>query len=432
MKVDIEKLAGDQVGLTVEFTPEEFEKYYEEELANILAEIEIKGFRKGKVPRSIYLRRFGEGKVLQQAFDRAISDSYFDALENNKIYAIGEPKIDIDFERFAADRVFSYKASVPVYPEVKLGDYFGVEVEKMSAEVSDDEVNEYILNIRKKKSDLELSEDGTLEKGDVAVFDFEGFIDGETFPGGKSENHQLEIGSGGFIPGFEEQMVGMKPGEEKTITVTFPEDYPTENLKGKPADFKLKLHEVKKRVLPELNDEFVKELNIENITTVEAYLNHVRDKLRKVKKDESERKFEYDLLKKICDNAEVTVPDILVKRRIESYIEMEEERAKHYNMKFEQLLAYQGMTLDQYREYVSETAKFEVTKELVLSEIIKTEKIELTDEDYENGYQKLVDAYERPMDEIKEKFPRDTVYQYFTLNKTVDLLKEKAVIKEEK
>src|SRR5690554_4174056 len=121
MKVDIEKLAGDQVGLTVEFTPEEFEKYYEEELANILAEVEIKGFRKGKVPRSIYLRRFGEGKVLQQAFDRAISDSYFDALENNKIYAIGEPKIDIDFERFAADRVFSYKASVPVYPEVKLG-----------------------------------------------------------------------------------------------------------------------------------------------------------------------------------------------------------------------------------------------------------------------------------------------------------------------
>jgi trigger factor len=432
MKVDIEKLEGDQVNLTVELTPDEFARYYEEELEKILAEVEIKGFRKGKAPRALYLRRFGEGKVLQQAFDHALNDSYFEALVKNDIRAIDDPKFDIDFEKFSADRTFRYTAQVPVYPEIKLGQYFGVEIEKMSTEVSEAEINDYVQNVRKNKSDLEIAEGGTLEKGNVAVFDFEGFINGEAFPGGKSENYQLEIGSGQFIPGFEEQMIGMKAEEEKTISVTFPEDYPAENLKGKPAEFKIKLHEIKKRVLPELNEEFVKELGIEGVETVEAYLAYVKEQLAKAKQEESERKFEYDLLKKICDDATMNVPQVLIDRRIDSYIEAEEKRAQGHNMKFEQLLAYQGMNLDQYREYVAGTAAFEVRKELVLNEIIKAENIALDEADYEKGYRDIADAYRMTPEEVKERFPQENVTHYFLLNKTVDLLKEKAIVQAQK
>jgi trigger factor len=224
----------------------------------------------------------------------------------------------------------------------------------------------------------------------------------------------------------------MKAEEEKTISVTFPEDYPAENLKGKPAEFKIKLHEIKKRVLPELNEEFVKELGIEGVETVEAYLAYVKEQLAKAKQEESERKFEYDLLKKICDDATMNVPQVLIDRRIDSYIEAEEERAQGHNMKFEQLLAYQGMNLDQYREYVAGTAAFEVRKELVLNEIIKAENIALDEADYEKGYRDIADAYRMTPEEVKERFPQENVTHYFLLNKTVDLLKEKAIVQAQK
>ncbi|MCK9536493.1 MAG: trigger factor [Bacilli bacterium] len=430
MKVDIEKLTGEKVKLSIEFEKEEFARYYEEELNKILTTVEIKGFRKGKVPRDMYLRRFGEGKVLQQAFDQAVNDSYIDAVKNNKIYVIDEPQINIDFERFTNERIFSYTAEVAIYPEVKLGQYFGIEVEKDSTEITALDIDNYILDVRKSKSDLEIVEEAPLEDGNVAIFDFEGFIDGAAFPGGKSENYQLEIGSGSFIPGFEDQMIGMRPGEKKTITVTFPENYPAENLSGKPADFKIVLHEVKKRVLPELNDDFIKELNIPEIVTVDEYLSFIKDKLQSEKKDAGEKKFEYDLLKKVCDNAEVEIPEIMVDRKIDSYIKHEEERAKSYNLQFEQFLAYQGLDLEKYKKMIAEPARFDILKEVVLGEIINAEAIVLNDDDYEKGYQEIADAYHMPLAAMKKQFPKDQIEYYFLLKKTVDLLKEKAIIKE--
>jgi len=429
MKVDIEKNGDNKVKLKVSLDANEFSRYYEEELNKIVANVEIKGFRKGKVPRDLYLRRFGEAKVLQQAFDRALSDSYYKAVEDNNIEVIASPKIDIDYDAYAKNKSFGYSAEVEVYPEVKLGQYFEIEIEKESTEVTAKDVDDYIYGVRKSKSDLEIMET-PLEKGNVAIFDFEGFVDGKPLPEGKAENYQLEIGGNEFIPGFEDQMIGMKPGERKTINVTFPDDYSAESLRGKKADFKIVLHEVKKRVLPELNDEFVKAMDIEEAKTVESYRRFIEDKIRVEKKELSENKFEQDLLKRVCENAEVTVPEVMVQRKIDYIIEHEKERAKSYNLNFEQFLAYQGMNLEKYKKTIAEPAKFDVLNELVLNKIIETEKIDLSTDDYEKGYQQIAKRSQMSIDDVKKQFPVDQITYYFLLEKTVDLLKEKAIIKE--
>jgi trigger factor len=276
---------------------------------------------------------------------------------------------------------------------------------------------------------LELVEEGTLEKGQTAVFDFEGFKDDVPFEGGKAENYVLEIGSGRFIPGFEEQMVGMKPNEEKEIEVTFPEDYHAEELKGQKAKFRIKLHEIKQKVLPELNDEFVKTLNIENVKTVEEYKEYIRERLATEKKAASDNKFEYDLLNKVCENAKVDIPEVLIEQRKDSMVRQEENRAKPYNISFEQLLAYQGMTLDQYKEQITEPARQDVLRELVLNKIIEVENITLEDEDFQKGYQTLAEMYNQDPQEIEKQIPRDRVAYHFLLEKTINLIKEKAIIK---
>jgi trigger factor len=429
MNVNVEKLQGDKAKLTVELTKEEFEVYYENALEKLLEKAEVKGFRKGKVPRKIYLQRFGEGQVYQNAMDSALSESYEKAISENNLDPIEEPKIDVDFEKFQADKIFAFTAEVQLYPEVVLGQYFGVEAVKDSITVTDEEIENQISLDRKRKSDLELVEEGTLEKGQTAVFDFEGFLDGVPFEGGKAENYSLEIGSGQFIPGFEDQMVGMKPEEEKTIQVKFPEDYQAENLKGKAAEFKVKLHEIKKRVMPELNDEFVKELEIEGATTVDEYRAQVKADLENEKKEAAQYKFEEDILHQVCDNATVAIPDILVERRKEKALKEEEQRAKNYGMTLEQILSYRGMTLEHFKEHLTEDAKHDVRQELVLNKIIETENIVLSDDDFEKQYQKLSEMYNQDLDNVKKQFPKNRIQYHFLLQKTIELLKDKAIVK---
>ena len=429
MNVDKKTLAENKVELKIELNPEEFNTYYEEAFKKILETAEVKGFRKGKVPRAIYLSKFGEGKILQDALDNAINRSYYEAVNQENLQVLADPEIDIDFEKLEAERALYYTAVVVVYPEVELGEYFGVEVEKESAEVTEEDIEKQIEIDLRSKSDLELVEDGTLENGNTAIFDFEGFKDGVPFEGGKAENYSLEIGSGRFIPGFEEQMVGMKPEEERLIKVTFPENYQAEELKGQPAEFRVKLHEIKKRVLPELTDDFVLELELAEIKTVADYKEYQKNKLIAEKKEASENKFEYDLLTKVCNAAKVDIPQVLIERRKESMIQQEENRAQAYGIKFEQLLAYQGMTLEQYKEQITETARFDVLRELVLNKIIEVENLDLTEEDFEKGYDNLSKLYNTDVETIKKSLPRDRVAYNFLLEKTLNLVKEKAIIK---
>lgn len=429
MTFNVERLSSNEVKITVAIDKEQFNNYYEKALDKEIANAEIKGFRKGKVPRNIYLSRYGDATALQNAIDQALQNTYFQVVNNEKIQALDDPQIDIDFEKLNKERVLEYTAVVTVYPEVELGEYFGVEVEKQSAEVTEADMNSHIERDLKAKADLELVEDGVIENGNTVVFDFEGFKDGVAFPGGKAENYSLEIGSGGFIPGFEEQMLGLKSGEEATIKVTFPDNYQAEDLKGAEAEFKLKIHEIKQLVLPELNDEFVASLEMEGIKTVEEYKKHLHEHIETEKAEASANNFEYQVISKVCENAKVDIPEVLVDRRLASIIEQEEERVKAYNISFEQLLEYQGMTLDKFKEQMLPVAKNDVLQEIVLNKIMEVEKLTLSDEDINSGYETLAKAYNQELETIKEQLPLDRVTYHFLLQKTVNLLKEKAVVK---
>jgi trigger factor len=428
MIVNIEKNSGDQVLLTVELTNEEFQVFYEQELGKLLANAELKGFRKGKVPKAMYLSKFGEAQIYQNALDSALGKSYYQAVEENNIQVIDEPKIDIDFEKFDQEKILKFKAEVSVYPEVTLGKYFGIELTKEDTNVTEGEVLAAIERDLRSKSDLEIVEEGVLEVGNTAVFDFEGSVDGVLFDGGTATNYSLEIGSGQFIPGFEEQMVGMKSEEERNLKVTFPENYQAENLKGKQANFKVKLHEIKKRVLPELTDEFVASLDIEP-KNVEAYQAYQKAKIEAEKIEASDNKFEYDLLQKVCDDAKVSVPEVLIERRKESMIKQEEDRAKGYGITFEQLLQYQNMTMEKYKETLTEPARFDVLKELVISKIIEVENINLSDEDYQTHYEVIAKMYNQDLEEIKKQYPRERIAYHFLMLKTVDEIKKQAIVK---
>ncbi len=429
MTFNVEKISSNQVKITCTVEKEQFDTYYEAELQKEMSTAEVKGFRKGKVPRKVFLSKFGDGVVIQNALDRALSNTYFQIVNNEKIQTLDDPEIDINFEKLNKDRVLEYTATVTVYPEVTLGEYFGVEVEKEEVVVTDEEINLSIERDLKNKAELELVEDGVVEKGNTVIFDFEGFVDGVAFEGGKSENYSLEIGSGQFIPGFEDQMIGLKSDEEASIKVRFPKDYQAENLQDKEAEFKLKIHEIKKLVLPELTDEFVKELGHGDLKTVEEYKEHMKEHLVADKTEMSENAFEFAVLNSVSENATLEVPQVLIDRRVDSIIEREEQRVAGYNITFEQLLQYQGMTLEQYKKEMQEVAKHDVRRELVLNKIMEVENIDLSDEDVNKGYEDLALAYNQEVEVIKNELPLDRVTYHFLLQKTIELLKAKAKIK---
>lgn len=429
MKVKVEKLEGSKAKLEVVLTKEEFNEKYEKAFDKVIKDVEIKGFRKGKVPRQMYLKRFGEGAILQEAIDIALNETYYTAVTSKKVEVVSQPEIDVDFEKLGKDKPFKYTAVVEVYPEVTLGKYYGVEVVKESDEISEEEINSHIERELKNNSELEVIEGKPLEKGNTAVFDFTGYVDGVEFEGGKAENYSLEIGSGQFIPGFEDQMVGMNTEEEKDINVTFPEQYQAENLAGKPAVFKVKLHEIKQRVLPELNDDFVKGLELENVNTVEEYKNHIKDVLAIDKKEANENKFTDDVLQAVCNEAKVDIPEAMVENKLGQMVSQIENQAKAYGITADQLLSFQGTTLEQYKEMMKPAAERYVLESVVLDAVKKAEKVKLVKADYDKYYKVLAKQYNQTLEQITVSLPKENVKDYFMTLKTIDLLKENAVLK---
>ena len=429
MKVKVQKLEGSKAKLEVVLTKEEFNEKYDRAFEKVIQNVELKGFRKGKVPQAMYLKRFGEGAILQEAIDIALNDTYYEALTAKKVQAVSQPEIDVDFENLGKDKPFKYTATVEVYPEVELGKYFGVEVTKESDEVTEEEVNSYVERELKNNSELEVVEGKALENGNTAVFDFTGYVDGKEFEGGKAENYSLEIGSGHFIPGFEEQMVGMKNEEEKDINVTFPENYQAADLAGKPAVFKVKLHEIKQRVLPELNDDFVKGLELENVNTVEEYKNHIKEVISIDKKEANENKFTEDVLEAVCNEAKVDIPEAMVENRLAQMVSQVENQAKAYGLTADQLLSFQGTSLEQYKEMMKPAASRYVLESVVLEAVKKAEKVKLVKADYDKYYKVLAKQYNQTLEQITKSLAKEQVKDYFMTLKTIDLLKENAVLK---
>lgn len=430
MSVKLEKLSGCKVKLEFNIDSKVFDEAIDKAFEKKVQEVEIKGFRKGKVPREIFNRRFGEESLYEEAMNIVINDAYEEAIRSENLNVVNRPELKVNFETLGRGKNLEFTIEVEVWPDVKLGQYKGIEVEKESSEVTQADIDEYIERIRKNYAELVVVEGKPLEKGHTAVFDFEGFVDGEAFEGGKADNYSLEIGSGQFIPGFEEQMVGMNVGEEKTIDVTFPEDYHAEKLKGKKAQFKIKLHEIKERVLPELTDEFVKDLDIENVSTVEDYKKFVNETLEKDKKEASENKFSDDVLSRAVENAEVEIPTGLVEDEINRYVSQIESQAKRYQISTEQLLKFNGIdSLEQYKDAIKPSAEMNVKQRAVFLKIAEVENLEMNDEDYKQELETIAKDFNKPLSEVSKIYRKDMIAPYVQIRKAIDLIKNSAVIK---
>lgn len=432
MNYKVERLSDSKVKVDFTLSKDEFQEALDFAFQKVVKNVEMRGFRKGKIPREIYLRKFGEESLYEEAINYAVNKSYPEAVIKEQLEIVNQPEFDIDFASVGSGKEFKYSVTVEVWPEVTLGQYKGLEVEKESEEVKPEEVDKYINEVLKSKAELEVLEEGTLENSHLAIIDFEGFLDGEPFEGGKAENYSLEIGSNTFIPGFEEQLVGMKIGEEKTITVTFPEDYQAEHLKGKDADFKVKLHEIKQRVIPELSDVIVKELDIEGINTAEEYRNFILEKLQTEKKQMVENTFIENLVTKACENAQTEVPQGLIDDELNVAVSQLENQAKQYGLTADQLLAFNGMTLEQYKEQLQVSAKKRVLERIVLRKISEVENFEITEEDINNQYEELAEMYRMDVENVKQQIAVEQLKAHIGILKAIDLLKDTAVVKEEK
>lgn len=429
----IDKLTGSRVHFEVTVPKETFEEGLDKAFEKKNQEVEIKGFRKGKAPRKAYEAKFGVESLYEEALNHVLQETYYDAVTENDIDVVAQPKIDLDVNEIERGKDFSYGVTVAVRPDVKLGEYMNLEVEKEPGDVTDEDLEERINRELEQQAELVLKEEGEVEEGDTAVFDFEGSVDGEPFEGGSAENYQLEIGSGRFIPGFEEQMTGMKPEEEKDITVTFPEDYQQESLAGKEAVFHVKLHEIKQRHVPELTDEFVKDLEIDDVSTVEEYKEHLKSEMLEQKKKANEEKVMQSVIKKAADNAEFEIPEEMVKQEADKMYKNAEQQVKQYGMDFDTYLQYLGKDKDKYKEELNKQAKETLRQRLTIEAIGKEEEIEVTEEEVKDKYEEIADQYKAQnvtLEQVKQSIPETAVKDEVRYKKAIDFLVENAKVTE--
>ncbi|UCZ52138.1 trigger factor [Bacillus shivajii] len=420
-----EKQEGNSGVLTVEVESERVGQALDEAFKKVVKKVDVPGFRKGKVPRPLFEQRFGVESLYQDALDILLPQAYSEAVEEAGIEPVDRPEIDID--QMEKGQALIFKATVTVKPEVTLGEYKGLEVEEQDTTVTDEDVEQELKQLQERHADLVAIEDGEVAEGDTVVMDFEGFVDGEAFEGGKAENYSLEIGSGQFIPGFEDQLVGAKAGEETEVTVEFPEDYHSEELAGKPAVFKVKVHDVKRKELPELDDEFAKDAN-EEVETLDELKKDIRQKLEKAKEQEADTAKRDTLVEKASENAEVDIPQAMIDTEIDRMLQ-----------EFGQRLQAQGMSLDMYYQFAQtdeegmkaqfqDDAEKRVSMNLTLEAIAETENLEASDEDVDQEINQMAEMYQRSAEEIKQILAMqggvDTLKGDLKVRKAIDFLVE--------
>ncbi|MBO5870972.1 MAG: trigger factor [Clostridia bacterium] len=388
-----------------------------------VAKMNVPGFRKGKAPKHIIEKLYGATVFYDEALDNLLPEAYEAALASTKLDVVSRPELDVVS---IDDKGVKLKAAVWTKPEVEISSYMGLEVEKESVEVTDEDIMKDIDATRERNSRMLSVEDRPAKDGDQAVIDFEGFLDGVAFEGGKGEKYPLGLGSGSFIPGFEEQIIGKSVGEEFDINVTFPEDYGAENLAGKEVVFKIKLHELKVKELPELDDEFVKDVS--EFNTVDEYKADVKAKLTERKEKSAENKLETALVDALLANTVVEIPACMIEQEIDGYIRDYEYRLQSQGGNLEMYFQYTGMTMEQLRENFKADAEKQVKTRLALSKIVKTEKIKALKKDIEAEYKKIATGYNVDIETVKSSIPETSISEDIVLRKAVDLVKENAVI----
>src|SRR5699024_4906876 len=356
--------------LTVEVDAAEVTKGIDEAFKKVVKKISTPGFRKGKLPRKMFNQMYGEASLYNDALDILLPTAYGKAVEESKIVPVDVPEIDVI--QMESGKNLQFTAKVTVKPEVVLGDYKGLEVEVLSTEVTDEDIDAELKELQVRHAELVLKEEGTVEEGDTTVIDFEGFHNDEPFAGGKGENYSLEIGSNTFIPGFEEQIIGMKVGEDKEINVTFPTEYHSEELAGQDVTFKVHLSEIKVKELPELTSEFVKEVD-SKLSTVEELRASLRESLATGKKNESDSKLRDDLVAKATENAQMEIPEIMIKNEQDRMLNDFDQNLRQQTMNLEMYYRFSNTTEEELREQMLEDAVKRVRVNLTLDAIIQAE-----------------------------------------------------------
>ncbi|MBE6823890.1 MAG: trigger factor [Ruminococcaceae bacterium] len=410
--------------LTVAVEKEAFQAAISKVFKKQSKNINVPGFRKGKAPRNIIEKMYGEDVF----YDDAMQECYPEALDaaskeaELKIVAV----TNVEVEKVDADG-FTFKATCIVEPEVEIKDYKGIEITKKSTEVTDELINEEIDRVRERNSRMVTVEDRAAQIGDVTVIDFEGFVDGVAFEGGKAENFNLELGSGNFIPGFEEQIVGHNTDEEFSINVTFPEEYHSEELKGKESEFKIKLHEIKMKELPEVDDEFVKDVSDKD--TLDEYKAEIKENIAKRLENEAEKDIDDQLVEQLLEKVEGEIPEAMFENEVNTMLREMDMRLRSQGMDMNTYLQYTGMNPESVKEMYLPEAQKRVKMRLALEKIAKVENIVPSEDDINTEYSRLAEGYQMEVDKVKEALPVDAISQDLAVEMAMKLVKDSAKIK---
>ena len=423
MSVQVEKLEKNMAKLTVEVSAEDFKAAIKKAYNKTKNRFAIPGFRKGKASQAVIEKMYGEAVFYEDAADEAINSTYAEAMKESGLDIVSRPEITV--EQIGKDQAFIYSALVAVKPEVTLGEYKGVEVEKADAAVTAEDVEAELKRVQEQNARLLTVEDRPVADGDQTVIDFEGFDNGVPFDGGKAEGHSLELGSGSFVPGFEEQLVGAKAGDEKELNITFPEDYHAE-LAGKAVVFKVKVHEVKAKELPEVDDEFAKDVS--EFDTLADFKKDLGEKLKERRETQNQRDFEAALMEQVMDNMEVEIPDAMVEYEADNLVNDMAQRIQAQGIPFDQYLAMTGMTMDIMREQAKAAALERVRRELALGAIVAAENITISDEELEEEYKRLAEQYHMDVDKVKAAVTADSIRKEQSYHKAEHVVYDSAKV----
>ena len=385
--------------------------------------INIPGFRKGQAPVALIKKQVPVQNILMDAVEEIANQVLSESVEEHDLWLVARPTLSID--EINEEKVI-LKFICAVKPEVKLGEYKNLPVKKKATRVTQKEIDAEVERLRERYADMEIKEDGAVENGDTAVIDFEGFKDDVAFEGGKGEDYPLEIGSGSFIPGFEEQLIGMSKGESRDINVTFPENYGAADLAGQPAVFKVTVKDIKCKVLPEANDELVKEAKIKDVETLEDYRAYMKKSLSENKERENEENFTNELLTKIVENAEVEIPDAMIESETDQMVNEFKQRLSAQGFTLEQFAAVTGQDEEIIRGEMRKDAEKKVNVRLVLEAIAEAEDLTVSDEDIDAELQGIADQYGMPLEQVKQLISNDAVSYDLRQRKALELIKETA------
>lgn len=429
MAVKTEQVEKNLVKVVFEVPAEEFDKAIVKVYQKNKGKYSVPGFRKGKVPMAVIEKMYSPAVFYDDAVNMVLPDAYEAAIKEAELDVVARPEIDVDGEIKKGEKIV-FTALVTTKPEVKLGDYKGIEVDKIEYNVTEEDIDKALEEERKKNARVISVEDRSVESGDLTVIDFEGFVDGVPFNGGKAENYELEIGSGAFIPGFEDQLIGAEIGVEKEINVKFPEEYHAEELKGADAVFKVTVKEIKVRELPELDDDFAEEVS--EFDTLEEYKKDVKSKLEAQNEDRAKAEIENAIMNKVIENAEFELPEAMIEAQIDRQISEFSQRLQYQGMTLETYMQYLGTNMEQLRANFRDDAVLRLNGSLVVEAVMKDAGIEVGPEEVELNLVDMAKKYNMETDKLKELISdaeMENIKKDMAMRKTVEMIVNNAVVK---